>query len=474
MDQVTLLIAAIGSLLVLLLPASLALAAYVGVLVWYPYYLTVQVGTIDISVGRVLIMVLLARCLISRRLRGQAKPCSLDLWVMASLVIHAVVYCLANPVSDSVENQAGNLVDTAFVYLCFRLIIRDRASFMAFVKLVSLVLVPLAIIGVMEAVSGQYFFVWMARYCRWARAGSQLLNPSRMKPRLGFTRAFGPYSHPIMFGVTFGLFLPLTWALRREASLWRGLAWILAGFVVLGALSSMSSGPWMMLIVVLFVLAMERWRKGLKYFVFALLAVIPLVGIISNRPIYHVVFSYANPLGGAGWHRARLIDAAIDTFGQWWLLGYGGRDPGWGRYVGMAFADITNYYLWVACQAGLAGLVSFCGMLAVAIRNLLFTVKTVREPWLVSVAWSLFSSIVGLMIFFLSVGLFGQPRSLFYGVLGIVASLTEPVRRRAIQVASRRRGTTRRVCRTVPACCPPGSEFVARGYTRAARRAGRP
>jgi O-antigen ligase len=111
----------------------------------------------------------------------------------------------------------------------------------------------------------------------------------------------------------------------------------------------------------------------------------------------------------------------------------------------MAITDITNHYLLVAVQSGLVGLLAFCGMLVVAVRDLLRMVKTARDPWVVAVAWALFSGLAGLMVVFMSVSLFGQPVSLFYGFLGITASLIQwqrtlaPVTVRAVRRAGRGR-----------------------------------
>jgi len=443
-DQITLLIAAFGSVSVVLLSPPRALAAYVGVLVWYPSYLTVQVGTIDLSVSRIVITVFLLRCITSPCLRTRFTRDALDIWVLASLLIGMTAYYLANPSSRSFENRLGFFTDTAFVYVCFRLAIHDRASFVLFVKLTAVIVAALALVGLAEAVSFRHYFAWLKAYRRWRTPGPEMVE-AIPEGRWGFVRACGPFGHPIMFGITFAMFLPLVCMLRREKGLWRYATWVLAGLLAIGALSSMSSGPWVMLIAVLFFLALKRWRQWFKHLVIGALVLILLVSIVSNRPFYHVLFSFANPLGGAGWHRARLIDAAIDTVGQWWLAGFGGRDPGWGRYVGMAWTDITNHYLLIAVQSGLVGLLAFCGMLVVAVRDLLRTVKTARDPWVVAVAWALFSALAGLMVVFMSVSLFGQPVSLFYGFLGITASLIQwqrtlaPVTVRAVRRAAHER-----------------------------------
>ena len=244
-----------------------------------------------------------------------------------------------------------------------------------------------------------------------------------------------PFGNTGMFGDTFVMFLPLVWMLRKERGTWQRGAWLLAGLMILGALSSMSSGPWMMLAVVLFLLALEGHKHWLKPLFVGGGLLILLAGVASNRSFYHVVFSYANPLGGTGWHRGRLIDAAVKTFGEWCLLGYGGRDPGWGQYTGMTWTDITNQYLLVAAQSGLGGLVAFCIMLLVAVSGLLTALKRTDNAWMASAIWAMFCVQGGLVVVFVSVSLSGQPVSLFYGFLAITASLTVWVRRTSIQVS---------------------------------------
>ena len=59
MQGVTLTVAIIAAILVLSLRPAYALAAFVASLLYYPYYLTVTIGTVDILVGRVVVSVLL-------------------------------------------------------------------------------------------------------------------------------------------------------------------------------------------------------------------------------------------------------------------------------------------------------------------------------------------------------------------------------------------------------------------------------
>jgi hypothetical protein len=137
-----------------------------------------------------------------------------------------------------------------------------------------------------------------------------------------------------------------------------------------------------------------------------------------------VVATYANPLGGTGWHRARLIDLAIEHFNEWWLMGYGERDPGWGDELGNSWTDITNQYIIAGVQCGIAGVIVLVGYLVVSLRTIMQCYKIEKDYAAKSIFWALGSLIIGFMIAFNSFTLFAQAGTLFICVLGIIASLS--------------------------------------------------
>ena len=122
---------------------------------------------------------------------------------------------------------------------------------------------------------------------------------------------------------------------------------------MIGALSSLSNVAWVMIVLTIVCLVLEYRKQWVKPIFISLVLSCVAVSIISNRPFYHVMMSYFNVLGGAGWHRAKLIDWVIADFDKWWLVGYQGQDPGWGRSLGMVWTDITNGYIVIVWTAGL-------------------------------------------------------------------------------------------------------------------------
>ncbi len=421
MQGVTLTFALIACLLVITLRPSYAMAAYLAALLWYPSFLAVSVGTVDILVGRFAVAVLLLRCLLNDDIRGKFVWCRLDTVVALYMVVSVVTYFIMPTKSTMliVENRGGHLMDTWCAYLSARLIITDRTRLISLIKCMSVLLVPLAVLGIVESTTGWQPFAPLRIYSPWYREGAAFTSGVRF----GFNRAVGPFSHSILFGGGFAMFLPLVYYLRHEKKDWRSFAYVLSGIALLGALSSMSSGPWVMVIVVIFCLAMEKRKAWVKpLFMFGVLSCF-LVGVISNRSFYHVIADRANPLSGASWHRSRLIDLAIEHFDEWWMVGYGDRDPGWGPSLGMDHTDVTNGYILAGVRYGILGLIGLCAVLAQAFRDIASTHKRMAQPAIKSLCWAFGSLLFAVAVTLMSVSFFGQLSTLFYCCLGMIGSL---------------------------------------------------
>ena len=423
MQGVTLTFALVLSVLVITLRPKHAFVAYVVGLLWYPAYLAVSIGTIDILVGRFVVTVLLMRCYFNEGIRRKFTWNRLDTLVTLSMVVYVGAYLITqvNPIAQTLEGRGGFVMDTWCAYLAARFIVTDRSKLISIIKCIGIAMVPLAILGVIESATGWQPFASMWRFSPWFRGGRFV-----SEGRFGFARAVGPFSHAILFGGVFAMFLPLIYYFRREKGDWRSFAYIISGIVLLGALSSMSSGPWVMVIVVVFSLTMEKHKQLIKPLLIFLVFSCISIGILSNRPFYHVLASWANPLGGASWHRAKLIDLAIENFNEWWMVGYGDKDPGWGPQLGMGRSDITNEYILNGVRYGILGIIALCAVLAKAFRNLISTYRRLRHPEMKSLCWAFGSLLFSVVVAWMSVSFFGQLSTLVYCSIGMIGSLCSP------------------------------------------------
>ena len=119
MDNPTLFVAILVSILVLVLRPSHALTAYLAALVWYPNDARVSVGTIDFSVGRIVITVLLLRCLCDEYIRRKFAWSQLDTWIAVSMTVYVGIFCLTRPFEMAIENRAGFLRQPGYRFRSF-------------------------------------------------------------------------------------------------------------------------------------------------------------------------------------------------------------------------------------------------------------------------------------------------------------------------------------------------------------------
>ena len=416
MQGVTLVVALAGSILIIVFRPLRALVVYFALVFFYPSYLTVAIGTVDFGPTRIAVALLLIKLLGNPGLRKKFVWQRLDSLVTAAIIIHVAIQLIAQPTSETLINRAGYVVDTWLAYLAVRMCITSRGELITVMKWIGIFLLPLAILGLVEAFTGWQPYLPLTQYCPWKP------EIRLTEPRSGLSRAIGPFAHPIMFGLSFVVFLPLVYLLRHERGSWRPLAYFLSLAAIAGSLSSMSSGPWMVTITTVFWLALERHRHLVKPLLISFVIGCVLVGIMSNRPFYHVIASYADPIGGSGWHRCKLIDCAIADFGQWYLVGYGGKDPGWGQFLGLDHTDVTNEFILAGVKYGILGVAALVAVLVAAFSGLIRLLRSTRDSGLQSLAWALCTSLVAMIFAFMSVSIFGQMSSLFYCLLGMAGS----------------------------------------------------
>jgi len=434
MQAVTLFISAIGSLFVLILKPPKAFAVLVAVLLFYPMYLTVKLGTLDFKAARIVTAVLLLRCLIAPDLRKRFKWNILDKWVVFGMAVSLVVPLIAfkGPKMQILERWSGGIMDTFFTYLVARFCTTDRRSVVSAIKAIAIVFVPLAFLGIAECLTGWQPYIALTRFCPWYEAVAQKVT------RVGLYRATGALGHPIRFGAGFALFIPLIYWLRHESGYWRRWAYVLAFIMMAGALSSMSSGPWMMVIIIIGCLILEYFKYLVKPIILFVIFSSFIVDVISNRRFYDVLVRYINPIGGAAWHRSRLIHLAIDHFDEWWLFGYGGVDPGWGPSLGMEWTDITNQYIIAGVRNGILGVIALCGVVATALYMLVRSHKATKDLVLRSFYWALGSTMVMVAISMFGCLFSAQASSLYCCILGIISSSVYLANEPSFSVVSKR------------------------------------
>jgi len=421
MESVTLLIAVLLTALVLAVSPLHGLILYIAALAWYPSYVTVEVGTVDFNVCRIVIMSLFLSLSVKGYWKKRFKLCALDKLVLAYWCCQLAAGVTTTPIGALIENRAGGFFDVVLPYFAVRLIVTTEAQYRTVLKGILIVAVPLALMGIYQSLSGNNPFGFLAQYHAWK---TKEYVPGPMDARFGFFRAQLTFPQPIMFGLFFAILGPtcvgLVGAAKRHKTAY-ALGVMIMG---LGGLASVSSGPVLSGILAFCFVMCYKYRRYWKTAVIVLIGMCLIVEVISNRHFYDVIdrFTFSS---GTAWYRSKLMEVGLGGgMSGHWLTGYGFVDPGWSRHIdGRSHTDMVNHYLLVLCRYGLVGFIPFALMIRETVKGLVRSSRAACSESLRWLIWCLGASLFGLLFAFFSVSLFGQATTMFALFLGFCGAM---------------------------------------------------
>lgn len=432
MEAITLGVAATAVLLVLLFSPRYGLLVYLITLLCYPDYLRIIVSGFTISAGRIVVTALLIRCLLETKLTRNFRWSTLDTLIIIADGVYILALSYAGTGLAGIKYQSGAMLDTTFAYFSARLIITNSDQLISLVKGATIVLIIMAALGIFEAATATGPYVGLLKYRFYAEralgarkmASRETATGYAHEERLGFFRAQGPHSHPIIFGASFALFLPLVWKLLYYTR-WRRLRAPVCGAIVVGGASSLSSTPFTGLLVALAGLAFERLERwGKQLFVLFILSCVFLEFYTERPHFYYVLLSRLSIRSDTGYARGRLIDAAMKHLPEYWLAGYGFRDPGWGPEIsGMDYTDTCVNYVNIAVMYGVFGLLAYLAIVFKLLFSLWRKYRRSVETIDRNICWALIVSIAVTLTLDLGVSPFGALPALYSIIFGIGGSL---------------------------------------------------
>lgn len=417
----TLLIGVMAVVTVFLLSPLRGLIVFIAVLAWYPSFLSVPVGTMDLTVTRMVILALFVKLFLQGGLIRQFRFEVVDKLIIAYFVAEIVAGATtAVSLGQFLENRAGATFDMVLPYFAARLIIRNKQQYLSLLKAILVIAVPLAAVGLYQCLTGDNPFAFLWRYYAWTEDVSFV--PMH---RSGLFRATVVFPHPIMYGLFFAMFGPVCVGLLRQPRPKRPTYYAGLAVMGVGVFASLSSGPMFASMLAVSFILFYRYRKFWKLAVGTVVTMCLIVEVASNRHFYDVIGPFTFSASTA-WYRSRLIEVALFEGGMsgHWLTGYGQVDPGWGPRIDFReFTDIVNHYVLVLARYGLVGLVPFIAVLVAVFKKLVEALRlsaSEEDRWL---TWCVLAALFGLLGGFFTVSLFGQPVVVFYMIMGFSAAM---------------------------------------------------
>lgn len=411
---------------VLLLPRRAAMVALIVGGCCLPVAMSLELGPFNFYPLRLLLAAALLRIV----LWADSPPGGMNGldWAMVAWVLVALSSCLFyDEIADTLTNRLGLVFTAAGSYLAFRMFCHSHDDRIYLCRVMALLMLPLALAMSYERLTGHNLF--------FALGG--LADVPEI--RNGAVRAKGPFAHSILAGSAGAMSLPLIWVLwRTNRDL--TIAATVAAFAMI--LASGSTGPILSALCAVVALAVWHVRDHLRALRWAALSAYISLDLVMQAPAYYLMARIDLTGSSTSWHRAALIEAAIDHLPQWWLAGtdYTRHWIAYGVPWSANHIDVTNHYLRLGVDGGLPLMLLFIVVLAIAfsyvgravrhvpanatknnaIGNAVANISTTTSSDLV--IWALGASLFGHVVNFLSVSYFDQSVIFLYATLAAIAS----------------------------------------------------
>jgi hypothetical protein len=406
----------VSASLILLLDKKYIIISLLLASLYMTYGQGIVVGGLHFFLFRLLILV----CWVRMFFRGEIHLVKLNpidkiilIWAFSSVILNTINW----RTYEAFQEKIGFLYDALGLYGIFRLTIFEYDDIRVILKFLSIIIIPVAILMAYESRTGINLYSYLGGV------------PERSAIRNGLVRCQGPFRHPILAGTFGATSIPLFIALY--ASQKENIKMVFLGIVssLLIILASASSGP--LLAFIFIIIAFMCWglRDRMRLVRWGVLLSIITLHVFMKAPVWYLIAKVSDIFGGGGWHRAYLINQAIEYIGEWWLVG--AKNTGhWMPYalaINPDASDITNTYIGNGTDGGLITMFLFIYIIVKCFSCLGKAQHIeVSHPlgkrfcvWAIGVA--LFSHVVT----FFSISYFDQSIVFWYMLLAIISSMAD-------------------------------------------------
>jgi hypothetical protein len=327
------------------------------VLFAFPPEISISLGPLRMSPYRVLLIIMVLPSLLQLLSNRFGTTLLVD-WLILFHTIWAMIALLNWEGLAALQTAGIYFIECFGSYIIGRRYIRNADDFHALSRFFTFFVISMLLIAVPETLSGKAFI----RDTFKAVFGGPTLE--FMDPRMGLTRVYGPFDHPILFGTFCAWpFSMALFVLRPFYSTIKGI--IIPVLVFAACFLSLSAGPWLAVGIQLMLAVWNKITKGIpmRWGIIFLLLVLSVftVSLFSNRPAVNVFISYASFSPVSSYNRILIWEYGSAEVGRNWWLGIGLGD--WIRPAWMS-NSMDNFWLINAVRYGMPALLALVGAIA--------------------------------------------------------------------------------------------------------------
>lgn len=380
---------------------------------------------------RLALLVLLPIALARLTLQRSLKIRSFDLAFIAFNIWTVAIFMVHQGQSDGLVYGGSLALDGLGAYLVARTWIRDSDQFHAVLRTMWYAIAAAALIALPETLFGQTF----THDALLAITG--YAHPTAVETRLGLTRAYGTFDHPIHYGTFCATLLAQFWYAATSVKKKRKRVALLVGATLLG----LSSAPILCLALQTAMLIWERLTRGIpNRTALTLSALVGLyigASLVMTRSPINLIATGMTLDSWTGYYRLQIWEHGLNNvYANPWL-GIGLKD--WDRPWWMVSQTIDAFWLVVAMREGIPGITTL--ILGVALIMRAVVTRGLRhsdiETRRLARGWIM--SMIALVLIGCTVHFWNVLYAFFFFFIGLAGWIADPVRVRAAVRQSRRR-----------------------------------
>jgi len=356
---------------------TLWLALLLVLLLLLPAWTSFYVGSLRLTAYRVLLLTTFipsVTALFSGRI-GKVLWC--DWLMMLHVVWAALALGVVHDFGTAIQSGGIYAIEAFGAYLLGRWCVRSVTDMRAVILLSTCVVIALAVFTVPESVTGKH-----------------ILNPQAVSigRRLGLERAYGPFEHPILYGVFCASAIGFSWYILAPGA-GRSMQLLRMLLIILSTAMSVSSGAMAAMMTQFIIIVWEectrKMRRRWKVFASIWICLYVFVSIFSNRPPLTVALYYLTFSPETAYGRIIIWDGGMESIQAHPIFGIGFND--WNHPTWMS-GSMDNFWLYTAVAYGVMGFIGIGGAaLYIArhlarLRNAGPAVLRARMGWMINVA----------------------------------------------------------------------------------------
>jgi len=393
----------------LLLPRKWAILPMMIIACFIPLVQKIVIFNLDFNFLRIMVLFGFLRLLIKKDY-SKFSWRTIDKVILYYSVSATIILTLQTGSISTFISRLGVSLDVCGTYFLFRCLIQDWQDIDKLILGCIIISIPVAIVFMIELHTHHNMFSIFGGV------------PKITVIRQGELRCQGAFSHPILAGSFWAAMVPIfitRWWKNGAGKFWAVIGFSTTTFIIYACHSSTPVFGYVGFIVGGLMFFLRYQMRTVRW---AAVLILCTLHIVMEGPAWHLISRMSAVGGSTSYFRYKLIDSAINHFGEWFLIGT--RSTAHWFYGAQ---DVPNHYILEGVRGGLITLVLFIATIVLAFQGVgRLWRASVGNRYHLAIAWLLGVSLFVHCLQFIGVAYFGQIYIVWYLNLAMITSMSPP------------------------------------------------